>query len=299
MALFTIDTKEKKAIFAVSIYIAYKVLFIALIPMLIGLGPTGGFEVEDIFTKFMFYVGPGIGFILGVIGLLIFSVFYFDTEDSDINGNYIYDPDKSYLPKFFLRPLNLIFIPLILFSVMNLLFAFAGQQTFLETGLPIVEQQFTKTADVFFAIYPASTAENTGLEFTLMLTAVLLGVLWKKREYPKTIYSLLIFPTFIFVGVVYGLINHALRYGFDEYATIGVIIFWGFAGLLNAVFGNFFPGQILHDVNNFSEKIQQLWGSDTVQAISLAVVVGLVLIYIILLTLTRKGKQKQDSALPS
>ena len=286
---------RKKIIIVISIYVALKVFFIGLIPMLAGLGG-GGFEREEVLTKFMFYTGPGIAFVLGVVALAIFAMFYFKKDETTINGIFIHNPEKSIIPKFLTNPLNLIFIFLILTSILGLLTT-VSQATFF-TQIPHVEQQVTETAEISFSMYPASPAENAGLEFVCMLALVGLGVFYKRHNIPKNSYIFFAIPIVLILAVSFGLINHSMRYGFDEVAMGNVAFFWGLSGFLILLFGSVIPAQIMHDINNLFSKLNEMFSSEIVVNVIIALIVLLVITYVFILLLKgkRNGKIKDDKS---
>ncbi len=259
--------------------------------MLVGLGG-GGFEREATLTKFMFYTGPGIAFVLGVVALAVFAMFYFKKDETQINGIFIHNPEKTIIPKFFTKPLNLIFIFLILTSILGLLTTLS-QATFF-TQIPHIEQQVTEGAEISFSMYPASPAENAGLEFMVILALVMLGVFYKRHSIPKGSYIFFAIPIVIILAVSYGLINHQMRYGFDEVALGSVAFFWGLSGFLIVLFGSVIPAQILHDVNNLFSKLNEMFASEIVVNMIIALIVLLVIVYVFIILLQRRRKKTKE-----
>jgi len=291
--MFKIENREIKYVLIILLYVAWKGLTIALIPMGVGLSKLGGFESESVLTKFMFYIGPAAFFTIATVALLIFALFYFKDDEEIINGVYILNPRKSIFPHFLTHPLNLFFIPLIFFSFLGVLTSLTGQQSFIGTEIPItIEQQFTPTADIFFAVYPASPAEQSGLEFLITLLMVMFGIAFKKFKLPKDsyiLYTAVGILIIILASIVYGVVNHQLRYGFDERSVTSVILFWGYDGGLMALTGSFIPGQVTHDVNNFYEKIGDKFSDDTIRAISILTFILIIIIYVILMYVMRNS----------
>lgn len=278
---------KKFTVILVSLYIVYKMFFTLLLPIFVGFAG-GGFEVGEILDKFQFYVGVGIGFTIATAALIVFALFYFKDSEEKIDGVYLYPGKDSFLPKFLKSPVNLIFIFLILFSI--LAFLANTSQTGFFSAIPHIEQQFTPAADITFAVFPAAPAENAGLEFFITLALVLLGVAYKKYKIDARTFIFAAIFLAIMMGALYGVSLHALRYGFDEFAMNKVAIFWAFSGLLFIIFG-FLSSDILHINNNLGVKLNELFASDIIRNIGLAVIVILIIIYVFILLLKYGGKK--------
>lgn len=283
------DKYEIKTSLGLLGFVIWGVVSIILIPMLIGLGPLGGFEKEAILQKFWFYAGPGMGFLIGIIAISIASFIIFKEKDKEINGVYIHNPEKgvfSFMSKY-LTPLNLILGSLLVFGTIGI-FSTVTQTFF--TEIPMIEQQFTETAEVMFSVYPPSPAETFGLIFVVMLSLFSLGLFYKKNNTPKGSFVYVSIPITIIVSVLYGVINHTLRYSSSDLSMLVVMVFWGFMGLMLILFGSLIPLLLFHDINNLFSKLNKMFSSDKVVYVTIGVLVFIFIIFIMRIIFKKRKK---------
>lgn len=284
---------EIRTILHLLFFIMWGVLTMGLIPLLVGFGPTGGFEIEEILQKFVFYTGPGGLFLVGIIAITIASMIIFKDDERKINGIILHNPDKGILSfaKDKLTGGNVIMVSLIVFSLLGI-FSTTTQTFFY--NLPKVEQQFTKTADVIFSMWPASPAETFGYVFFLLFALFFLGLYYKKKKLDHASFLWVSIPISMVLGFFYGLILHTLRYRNDEISMAATIIFWIMQGILIVMFGTIIPSLLMHDTNNLFYKLNKLFSSDIVTGIIVAVVILLIFVYMLLLIIKRGKRKKKD-----
>jgi len=273
-------------------FIVYNAIVVGLLPMFIGFGPFGGFEKEEILTKFMFYIGPAALFLIGISAIVIASLIIFKEKDKEVSPLLIHDLDRGIFSfKFFKVMRNFIifiFTFIFLFSIMGMLSV--RTQTFF-SEIPKLEQQFTKTADVFFSIYPASPSENLGLIFFIFLSLFILGLYFKKRSINYKYFLIFAILIVLLVSIVYGVTNHYLRYSGSDIDMIFVALFWAIMGLWIIITGSVFPSYIMHDMNNLFKKLGELFASDTITYITIGVLFLMFIIFISYILFMR-GKRK-------
>jgi|GEM_PF-5752787 len=278
------------------IYIAF---VCGILTLFIGFG-AGGFEKEEILGKNNFYLGYAALLLLGVVACKIVGLFIFGKKDEDIEGAISHDPEQSLLGnlRILRNPFLLTFFCIIIFSLLGWL-ASINQEFFGKFyGLGIVpeySQQFTKGADIFFSMYPASPTETLGAIFLISLVGIVLGVLVKKEKLSKTMFNILFIPIGTFFCLVYGLINHALRYGFSQVAMSSVAFFWTLGGLLTTLSGSFIPFLIMHDINNFYYKFAKLFSSTIVTGLTFAVI-GIMIGVFLIVYFKRRAKRKNATS---
>ena len=275
-------------------FVIWGVFSIILLPMAAGLSALGGFEKQSILEKFWFYSGPGIGFILGIIAIAIASFIIFKEKDKEINGVILHNPDKgilSFMGKH-LTVFNTIFVSLIIFGVLGIFSS--TTQTFL-SEIPATQQQFTETADVAFSMYPASPAETFGLVFVILLVLLGLGLYYKKKGIPKGSFLIVSVPIVLVLSIIYGVVNHTLRYSGSELSMLVVMVFWALMGLLIVLTGSIIPSLIMHDTNNLFYKLNILFSSDSVIYVTIGIMVLLIVIYVMLVIFRKKKVKKIET----
>ena len=157
------------------------------------------------------------------------------------------------------------------------------------SDVPIFGQQFTETADIFFSIYPASTAETAGAIFFAAIVAFAINrFLYSKIGKSSWYLAIASFPI---STTLYGIINHLMRYSSSDIAMFNVGVFWFITGLLVILFGSVIPSFVQHDVNNLFVKLSELFSSDAIFTYSLAVIiVGWILFLLLVFGLPKKKK---------
>lgn len=254
-----------------------------LISQFIGLGKAG-FDSSGIFKQFTFYVGPGIGFLIGIFFLFVIEILTKKGDNTYGSSLSFNDPAEApALPvPLFKKWFKLLLLSIILCCIIGLLSLFfnnANQQFF---GLGTLEQQFTLTDSIIYnaSLIPAS--ENLGAAFFFALVFLLWRNFCRKHNVAKWSFWMVIVLLAIVVFITYGVINHQLRYQFDEVAIQNVIMIWGIGGVITVLTGSFIPFWVLHTVNNIFVDLQSSFASDIIRNWTIGVTLALIVIYILL-----------------
>ena len=284
-----VNPKLKDILVGSSWLIIYAALTIIIFPMFVGLGPFAGFESEAILTKFMFYQS---GFsVLGLIAVYIIG--YFVKYNESLGVGILHNPEKAPSLFSFIKPPRIIKNPVLLFFLMWLIFApmflLASTQNTFFSAIPHIEMQVAETAHVIFAMWPASPSETLSCVFLISLFLLLLRM-FLGRKINKGVYMLLALVGGMFIAGMYGSINHSLRYGFSEISSMNVIIFWSFLGLITIVFNSVIPPLVLHDANNLFVKLNDLFSSEIIYGITIAIWVSLLILFVFFILVTKKKK---------
>lgn len=270
--------------------VVYVGLVTGIFTLFFGLGG-GGFEKDVILQKNMFYIGYGVLFLIGIIGLKIAGIFVFGKKHANIDGTITHDPEQSVLPKWkvFKNTFLLAFFCIILFSLLGWLAS--RYQTFFN-AVPNYEQQFTKGADLFFSVYPASPCETLGALFLISLLGLFLGIMIKKGKLSKLWFLVLFLIGAPIISLIYGIINHLMRYGGQDVAMSSVAMFWFIGGLLTAITGSVIPFLLMHDINNFYYRFSTLFGNEIVTTTTFLVIGLLTVLFLFILF---KGRKKNEN----
>lgn len=256
------------------------IMFMILIPQLIGLGKAG-FDSSGILKQFFFYVGPGLGFLIGIFFIFVIEILT-KKGDKDYGSSLSFnDPaEQPALPvPLFKHWAKLTLISIIICCGIGLYSLFANQQFF---GIGTLEQQFTLTDSVIYNSSLIPAAENLGAAFFWALIFFFWRNFCRKRNVPKWSFVLVTVILAILVFMTYGVINHQLRYQFDEVAIQNVMIIWGVGGVITVMTGSFIPFWVLHTVNNIFVDLHASFASDIIRNWTIGVVIILVVAYILL-----------------
>jgi hypothetical protein len=283
-----VSSYAKKEVLELVWLAVYIGLTVGIFTLFFGLG-AGAFSEEDVFVKNNFYIPYGITFLVLIIMLKIAGLIVFSKKDSEIEGSLSHDPDQSLLGKLRVvrNPFMLTLLMVIVFGVLGW---FATRFQVFFSGVPSLEQQFTKGADLFFSVYPGSPSETLGAFFLMSLFGLIVGIMALRGRISRGM-----FPVFIIIGypllsMMYGYINHLARYGGSELAITNVLVFWFIGGLITALTGSMIPFFIMHDANNFFFRLSKLFSSEIVTAISFTIVISMAILFVWLVL--RKGKNK-------
>jgi hypothetical protein len=251
----------------------------------IGLGGTG-FDSAEIQTKFFFYIGPGIAFLVGIIAL--FFLMYKDPEGQRYGDSVSFSSSgesPSILPKFSIP--KMVLLSLIVFSFLGLYITYTNQ-TFFEVG--VTKQQFTPTGSLIYsgALIPAS--ENLGAAFLLALSLYGLRRYSKKNNFSPGVYKTLAIISALVVFALFGIINHLLRYGGSDMAITSVAFFWMIGGAITILTGSFIPFWIMHIANNLFIDVGKYFSSDIIYGATIGAIILLGVLYALLYL--RNGKPK-------
>ena len=267
----------------------YIVLVIGIFSLFFGLGG-GGFEKDIILQKNLFYIGYGVLFLFGIIGLKIAGIFVFEKKHADVEGVVVHDPEQGLFPNLRIvkNPWLLSFFSIIIFGILG--WVASRYQTFF-SALPTYEQQFTKGADLFFSVYPASPSETLGAIFLISLVGFFLGYMVMKGKLSRGWFLGMFIVGGSIISMIYGLINHIARYGEQAVAMSSVLIFWFIGGLITTLTGSMIPFIIMHDVNNFYYRFSTLFGSDIVTFTTFAVLGLMSVVFMIVLFKGKNAKK--------
>lgn len=265
---------------------------LALLPLFLGFG-AGGFSVQSVFTQFNFYLPLGMAFLIFLTATFIISVV---VVKGDLKfGDNLGFSDGGQFPSikfdFLKSPVKLAVLSLTLFFAMGLFtFIFAGEQSF--TGVGSIQQGFGQTANLIFTSSLIPVAENLGSAFLFAVVILFLRTYANKKGMTRGTYAIMFFVLAIFSFLIYGLVNHYLRYSGSEVALSKVLFFWAFGGLITALSGSFIPFWILHVINNYFYAIKSTFSSDTAMISGIVAFVLLVLISIFFFTRGKTNKEE-------
>jgi len=257
------------------------IFFMVLISQTLGLGKTG-FDTESVFKQFVFYIGPAIAFLIGV--LAIFFIELYNKEGDAQYGSGIgfsengESPAFSYFKKF--SNIRFVLMSTIVFGTLGLFALMTSQSAF--TGVGTIAQQFTAVDSLMFSSALVPAAENLGSAFLIAF------LLFAFRKYARAnklskenflIFSFVLIP--LLVGI-YGLSNHLLRYGGQESSLIIVFFFWSFGALITLLTGSFIPFWFMHIFNNFFFDLKRFASNESIFAFSGLVLIACVIAYFLI-----------------
>ena len=242
----------------------------------------GGFESQEVLTKFMFYGFPGLaGFI---IIMLLFFVEYMQNEGDEKYGNSLgyYSPgDKPGLPFKWLSNWKVVLLMSILLFLIAGFFGVSEQRAF--TGVGSIEQQFTKVDNLLFSMFLVAPAENFQIGAVIAMVVFFIRIIARKNDWSKANFAIISISTaFVAAGTI-GLANHLIRYPGQDTSLIIVFSFWAVGGLLSLLTGVFYPFVIMHMANNGFYDSKGAFSSDVVTfwTIALILAVAALLSYVI------------------
>lgn len=273
--------------------IVYVALGIGIFTLFFGLGPSSGFDRDVILQKTMFYIGFGSIFLFGLIALKIAGIFVFGKKHANVEGVVLHDSEQSLFPKLRVvkSPWLLGYLSIIVFGLLGWL---ASRYQVFFNEIPSYEQQFTKGADLFFSVFPASIVETLGALFLISLLGFFLGYMVKKQKLSKTWFLVLFLIGAPLISMIFGLINHTSRYGSSDIAMASVAVFWFVGGLITAITGSIIPFIILHDANNFYYKFSTLFGNEIVTFTTFTIIGIMTILFLIILLRGRKKKKNEN-----
>jgi len=268
-----------------------------LIPVLIGFGKEGFSEqvILNFFTVYQSFVYAGLFTVLiGMILLYILQKNKFDNSKFDSVLFAGQGEKPSLLSKFsFMKNVSntqLFLLSLIIFSSIMLI-NFLSPKQIMFTGVARLGQQFTNLDNTIFSTALVPAAENLGLMIVIVITVIVMVILDRKFNFDDSTTIALTFISGIILSLIYGVINHLMRYGSSGYDMIGVASFWGIIGLLTFLTGSFIPGWVLHLVNNLFVDLKQYFSSSATGVIAGFIIILLIILYIRLYVI--KGSKKK------
>lgn len=239
----------KKQAINTSLLIMFLLFLMIVPPLLLGLG-AGGFSVREVFDQWSFYVGPG-GLLLVVCFIAVVVQLWIKEGDNKYgNGISLASNGEPPAIPFFKRftTLQLILYSLILFSFLGLIGQLTEQTAF--TGVGSLEQSFTPGQALLFSTFLIVIAENAGIMALFAIIIVTSRYFARKFDWSKATYLGVVALSTLSTSGLYGLINHKLRYGFNEISLFKVFMFWEVGGIITLLSGSGIPFLILHGVNN-------------------------------------------------
>lgn len=264
--------------------------FVILIVIIMGLFLFGGIEIGEFFDKSVFYgvIGSISSFAIFALGLVDYLVLRGNLSERVWGWGklYLHNPKEGILGMFFDTFLGgkyshlkekltfwNIFHFAVIFGLAISLYGAVSQTFFI--GLPPAEFQVTTTGKIILETEPAALTETLLL---VALTSIFYGVgKWilidKLSVEEASAILLMMFLTVIFIALFW-LAFHSQRYGTDQVALSAVIAFAVIGMLITFIIGSFIPLYIWHVFNNAFLKSTELFSSEGVVAVILAVLIG-------------------------
>lgn len=257
---------------------AILIFFMVLLSQTLGLGKTG-FDTEAVFKQFVFYIGPAIAFL---VGILIIFFFELKTKEGDSQyGSGICYADQGESPSipFFKNytSFQLFLISTIIFGTMGMFALLTGQAAF--TGVGTIAQQFTAVDSLLFSSALVPAAENLGSAFLIAFLLFALRKYSRKNNLNKENFLIFSFVLIPIIAGLYGLSNHLLRYGSQESSLIVVFFFWTFGALITLITGSFIPFWCMHIFNNFFYDLARFASNESIFAFAGLGLLGLAVLY--------------------
>lgn len=256
-----------------------------------------GFEREDYIQKVLIIGLLGVGILIGIFALRWREI---HSKGKSFGMAYIHDPRKGVFYnlkgfRFMNNPLLLSLFSFVFFSVISLFAVVLRKIQF--TGVPSLEQQVTKSAEILLAVEPASSSENMLQLFLISLAvSVIAYKFFKNKPYGGDAKAMYILTSAIVGGIV-GWSIHMLRYGAEEYTMLFVFMFWAIGGLMTALTGSFIPFYFWHLTTNLFEKATKLYSSDSVIIFSGIMLTIIIFSWFLLYQKFKKTKQTVEETI--
>lgn len=281
-------SERQKEIINVLLLGAILIALMVSVSQFIGYGK-GGFGEINNERLFNLYVGPGIGFLIGIIILTIVFSYRFGGKYSDstfFNSQGEYPALKL---GFIKGPFQLFLLSVIIFSILGLV-ASNRIESFTDVGT-LAEQQYTFIDNVAFASALIPASENLGAHFITLILLFGWTYYAQKKNVSKGSYVAVIFAIFILGFGLTGFINHQLRYSSSNVAIFNVIIFWSIGGLITAITGSFIPFFVMHLTNNIFVSVKQSFSSDFVVGTAIGMIIIFGALYLFLYVRRRNARK--------
>lgn len=286
---------EKKEWWRDALHLAILYIFFALftgvIPVYLG---TAGeaFTIRIFFDKFLFQP------LLGILGLVMITTPLKIGEHTFWKGKVlpiVHDPERNklfYQLSWFRSQWKLA----LLFLLLTLVWAFTNRLIGFEEILgatPVIEEQFTKSTEVLFKVFPASVSETIFMIGLISLFQSL--IFWKFGKSKGWFWFFMVLGVVIFT--ILGLIYHDLAYS-EEKDRRAVGFFWAAGYILTVVFQSWIPFTMYHITNNLAVAVKEVYKTNETLAIWF-VLSGIVLILAIVLTIVieralRKARVRRE-----
>jgi len=296
-------SEKGKLIIATALLSAILIFAMILMAEFIGLGK-GGFsyaispndtaEINFILFQFLFYAGPGIGFLLGILLLFVIELTIVQGDAEYGNSISFVSPGETpAIPFNYFKgikgTIKLVMLSIILFSIFGMYAAY-NHQTF--TGVGTLKAQFTLGDNLVYQASLIPASENLGAQFTWVFVLFFWRHFCRKRQINPGVFMIVCLLLAVASFATYGFINHQLRYGFNEVAIMSVLVFWGLGGLLTVTTGSFIPFWILHIANNLFYELGNNFSSDKILIAGVTIVFVMSIAYVLLFVRRSSNKIK-------
>jgi hypothetical protein len=264
-----------------------------LIAIMVGVSQTlglsrSGFSFTEVLnealTQFYFYIGPGDGYLLGILILTAATIFMYKDDDKYGLSLLFNTPGEapSIKQKFLKSSIKILWLSIIIFTAFGLYGAIT-KQTFFDVG--VLKQQFTFTDNLIYSSALVPISENLQPAFfTALYIFILLYLAHKKDWKPSTFWVLV----WVGVPIIFGMsgyLNHLLRYADSDVSLRVVLSFWVAGGIITVLFGSFIPFWINHLENNLFYSLSQHFSNDVILlytvGFEILLIIGFVYIYLI------------------
>jgi hypothetical protein len=281
-----------KSIISTFVLAVALVVTMVIIPQTLGLGRTG-FDSADVLKQWFFYVGPGIGFLLGV--LLLFGLEYVIRAGDATYGSGVAFASQGELPaaSIFKRlSLFQIFLgSLLIFGIFFSVITYVNPQISF-TGTYFLKQQFTAVDSLIFSAGLIPSSENLGAAFLIAFLIVLIRMYARRGGWGKANFTVLCYMLIpITVGLI-GVANHTLRYSGSDVALMTVFVFWTLGGFVTLFTGSFIPFFVIHLYNNLFLGLNTFFSYDNIIVYVGIYLVILLAMYLGLYVFRKRRKEK-------
>lgn len=254
----------------------------------------GGFETTAIIEFRNFYL---IGGIYALLLIILKIAEMLSPEDKYGSSTGFASIGKFPHVEFFKRftTLQLTLYSLIIFVALGLINFFLEGTPQSYTGVGFLESQaFTAGQRLFYETFVVAGAENFGV--AVVLGGFLLGLqyLARRNNINKRDFLIYAFSGSVIIAGVFGLGNHALRYGAIETTLVTVLVFWALIGFFTVLTGSFIPGYVMHFANNFFVSFADKFSSDLVLLVGIGTEVILIIITLWLYNGRLRGESEQE-----
>lgn len=281
------SNRMKKILWNAIVY-SFFLACIGIFAGFIGYGK-GGFTNQLFKEQFWSYGFVGVA---GILIIYILSMAEYTRGRDEKYGNSLYfnDSGEKPSPEFgFLKmsPLKLFLLFFIIFSIFSLV---ATLQKLNYFGIGKLGQQFTFLDGQLYNWFLVVTCENAGIAGLIALSTFVLRRIANKNLWSTIEFKLIAGTLAVVLFMLYGFINHQLRYSNSEDTLLTVAGFWGLLGLITVITGSFIPAYILHGLNNtFTDFINNKLVSDFFVVSVVIFIISLIVFYYLLFLRRKTG----------
>jgi hypothetical protein len=252
---------EKKSLLKFLMISAILIVIMVTVPKTIGLSREG-FDVAEVLRQYFFYAVTGIASLLGILFLFLYE--NQETEKDTEYGSGLAFSSQGEKPAFpFFKRMSqfqIFLASFIIFCFIGLFTYVSRQTTF--TGIALLAQQFTEIDSLLFSSFLIPIAENLDLMFVLALGIFALRRIAKRDNWEPTNFVGLSY-LLVFLGGLFGVANHLLRYGGSDLDLLIVYSFWTIGSFITLATGSFFPFLCMHFANNFFFDLGRFLSNET------------------------------------